>query len=212
MAITHDVDREVVEAASEVPQTATPIKRRKFRFATVISVIVLAAILAGLKFTILSVGPGPQAVTVGPAAQAAPAQQPATVVFNSPIPGQENQSESPTQVGHDLSLLLVGAYETPTTYPQLATDYLNNVYACRDASCGYTESVGQLGNTRFLQRAPSGDIVDVNANLGATSGQVSGSMSVQTGRNILTAKFTAQWVASSHEWLATNLFWQAVRS
>ena len=120
----------------------------------------------------------------------------------------ERENESPNQVAHDISSLLAEAYEAGS--PVWATDYLENVFNCRDASCGYTGSLSQISTLFLMEREPGGNIIRSTASATSTPGQVSGTINVQTAHHMMTGTFTAVWNSISHEWLATTITWNAV--
>ena len=181
---------------------------RRLLIGGVIVSLVSGALMWGAYFIVVSRVNQSQVPVKTPTAQASAAAP--TLAFASPIPAQERESDSPTQVADDLSLLLVGAYEAGN--PGLATTYLDNVYACRDDSCGFTESVGQISVVHLLHRIPGGDIVTSNGVTSNGANQVSGSTTTQTTHATVTLNFTAQWDTTSNEWLATSLYWQSVPS
>ena len=129
--------------------------------------------------------------------------------WSSDIVTAEHESESPTQVASDLSNLLAQAYETgPRVW---AVDYLENVFNCRDTSCGYTESVSQIDTFHIMGRLPGGDIVHSTASSSGPD-QVSGAIDIQTAYTTITGPFTAVWNPISKEWQVTTITWKGVPS
>ena len=195
MTTTHDASREV---ATSPDSTGQPKPRKRATPMVVVSVIIATVLGVGIPLlfhstankALVAVQGGGSSTAAAPDAVSGGTTETTLPTWGSPVVDHENVNENPTQVASDLSKLLAGAYETSAQ--EWAVDFLNNVYACRDASCGYMQAVAQIGSTSFREGIP-GDIVRSTGSPTGTPGEVTGTIWDKSVNNTMTGTFTASW-------------------
>jgi hypothetical protein len=135
-----------------------------------------------------------------------PASAPAPVPNSGVQVPSESASDSLKQVVTEVSSLLVRAFLPADMATR--TDYLNHVFACRDESCGYTQTVGQLNQVEVFTNSSQLSVA-VNSATSTGAGEVTGNATVNAGSAVFTVQLTATWVDSRHEWRATSINWSS---
>jgi hypothetical protein len=119
----------------------------------------------------------------------------------------ESQSDTPAQAAKELAHAWTYGYEFRD--PAVDITYLGHAYVCRNASCGYSQAVTQVGQLSFAVGPVGPRVVVDNATSNADGSITATTTSYTIGAKVILT-FTAEWTGS--QWGATTLNLNYIRT